>query len=123
MFPPVGDYVKALECAKSYLLFHPDDEDVLENAGYYEGLLEGTVDPATIKPRKVRVSDTSELLVGGFNKQPGGNKSSLAAFPQWDHFEKRSRSAGLAGAAELVIFRVQVQSLWCRGEAGVQDLL
>uniref|UniRef100_A0A8D2PFA5 procollagen-proline 3-dioxygenase n=1 Tax=Zosterops lateralis melanops TaxID=1220523 RepID=A0A8D2PFA5_ZOSLA len=48
----VGDYVKALECAKSYLLFHPDDEDVLENAGYYEGLLEGTVDPATIKPRK-----------------------------------------------------------------------
>uniref|UniRef100_U3JY60 procollagen-proline 3-dioxygenase n=1 Tax=Ficedula albicollis TaxID=59894 RepID=U3JY60_FICAL len=48
----VGDYAKALECAKSYLLFHPDDEDVLENAGYYEGLLEGTVDPATIKPRK-----------------------------------------------------------------------
>lgn len=56
--PPVGDYVKALECARSYLLFHPDDEDVLENAGYYEGLLEGTVDPATIKPRKVSVSDT-----------------------------------------------------------------
>uniref|UniRef100_A0A8B9M7X8 procollagen-proline 3-dioxygenase n=1 Tax=Accipiter nisus TaxID=211598 RepID=A0A8B9M7X8_9AVES len=48
----VGDYVKALECAKSYLLFHPDDEDVLENAGYYEGLLEGTMDPDTIKPRK-----------------------------------------------------------------------
>ncbi|KAM8804800.1 prolyl 3-hydroxylase 2 [Eudromia elegans] len=47
----VGDYVKALECAKSYLLFHPDDEDVLENASYYEGLLEGTVDPDTIKPR------------------------------------------------------------------------
>uniref|UniRef100_A0A8C4JG43 procollagen-proline 3-dioxygenase n=1 Tax=Dromaius novaehollandiae TaxID=8790 RepID=A0A8C4JG43_DRONO len=48
----VGDYVKALECAKSYLLFHPDDEDVLENASYYEGLLEGTLDPDTIKPRK-----------------------------------------------------------------------
>ncbi|XP_072789331.1 prolyl 3-hydroxylase 2 isoform X2 [Taeniopygia guttata] len=48
----VGDYVKALECAKSYLLFHPDDEDVLENAGYYKGLLESTMDPATIKPRK-----------------------------------------------------------------------
>ncbi|NXG92699.1 P3H2 hydroxylase, partial [Stercorarius parasiticus] len=48
----VGDYVKALECAKSYLLFHPDDEDVLENAGYYEGLLEGTMDPDTVKPRK-----------------------------------------------------------------------
>ncbi|XP_057232592.1 prolyl 3-hydroxylase 2 [Malurus melanocephalus] len=48
----VGDHVKALECAKSYLLFHPDDDDVLENAAYYEGLLEGTLDPATIKPRK-----------------------------------------------------------------------
>ncbi|XP_032049163.1 prolyl 3-hydroxylase 2 [Aythya fuligula] len=48
----VGDYVKALECARSYLLFHPDDEDVLENASYYEGLLEGTMDPGTIKPRK-----------------------------------------------------------------------
>ncbi|NXO49779.1 P3H2 hydroxylase, partial [Aramus guarauna] len=48
----VGDYVKALECAKSYLLFHPDDEDVLENAGYYESLLEGTMDPDTVKPRK-----------------------------------------------------------------------
>lgn len=61
--PPVGDYVKALECAKSYLLFHPDDEDVLENAGYYEGLLEGTVDPATIKPRKV--SDWLLRALGG----------------------------------------------------------
>ncbi|XP_072200965.1 prolyl 3-hydroxylase 2 isoform X2 [Excalfactoria chinensis] len=48
----VGDYVKALECARTYLLFHPDDEDVLENAAYYEDLLEGTLDPATIKPRK-----------------------------------------------------------------------
>jgi len=65
---PVGDYVKALECAKSYLLFHPDDEDVLENAGYYEGLLEGTMDPDTIKPRKVRVSVTYKPLVEGFNK-------------------------------------------------------
>uniref|UniRef100_A0A8C3LRQ6 Prolyl 3-hydroxylase 2 n=1 Tax=Chrysolophus pictus TaxID=9089 RepID=A0A8C3LRQ6_CHRPC len=48
----VGDYVKALECARTYLLFHPDDEDVLENAAYYEGLLEDTLDPATVKPRK-----------------------------------------------------------------------
>uniref|UniRef100_G1N6F1 procollagen-proline 3-dioxygenase n=1 Tax=Meleagris gallopavo TaxID=9103 RepID=G1N6F1_MELGA len=48
----VGDYVKALECARTYLIFHPDDEDVLENAAYYEGLLEGILDPATIKPRK-----------------------------------------------------------------------
>lgn len=30
----------------------------------------------------------------------------MAAFPQWDHFEKRSRSAGRTGDAEVVIFRV-----------------
>uniref|UniRef100_A0A8C0GCI9 procollagen-proline 3-dioxygenase n=1 Tax=Chelonoidis abingdonii TaxID=106734 RepID=A0A8C0GCI9_CHEAB len=48
----VGEYVKALECAKSYLLFHPDDEAVLENADYYNSLLEETMDPETIKPRE-----------------------------------------------------------------------
>ncbi|EMP37653.1 Prolyl 3-hydroxylase 2 [Chelonia mydas] len=48
----VGEYVKALECAQSYLLFHPDDEAVLENADYYKSLLEEAVDPETIKPRE-----------------------------------------------------------------------
>uniref|UniRef100_A0A8C8SKC1 procollagen-proline 3-dioxygenase n=1 Tax=Pelusios castaneus TaxID=367368 RepID=A0A8C8SKC1_9SAUR len=48
----VGEYMKALECAKSYLLFHPDDEAVLENVAYYKSLLEETLDPETIKPRK-----------------------------------------------------------------------
>ncbi|KAJ7324628.1 hypothetical protein JRQ81_017648, partial [Phrynocephalus forsythii] len=48
----VGDYVQALECARSYLLFHPDDEDVLDNESYYESLLEGSVDLKTIKPRQ-----------------------------------------------------------------------
>uniref|UniRef100_A0A8C0IMK9 procollagen-proline 3-dioxygenase n=1 Tax=Chelonoidis abingdonii TaxID=106734 RepID=A0A8C0IMK9_CHEAB len=52
----VGEYVKALECAKSYLLFHPDDEAVLENADYYNSLLEETMDPETIKPREVRIN-------------------------------------------------------------------
>uniref|UniRef100_A0A663N0R0 procollagen-proline 3-dioxygenase n=1 Tax=Athene cunicularia TaxID=194338 RepID=A0A663N0R0_ATHCN len=63
----VGDYIKALECAKSYLLFHPDDEDVLENAGYYEGLLEGTVDPGSIKPRKVRLTLSLAAHPAGFS--------------------------------------------------------
>uniref|UniRef100_K7GAA7 procollagen-proline 3-dioxygenase n=1 Tax=Pelodiscus sinensis TaxID=13735 RepID=K7GAA7_PELSI len=48
----VGEYVKALECAKSYLLFHPDDEAVLENVDYYTSLLEETVNPENVKPRK-----------------------------------------------------------------------
>ncbi|XP_065530345.1 prolyl 3-hydroxylase 2 isoform X2 [Lathamus discolor] len=32
--------------------YYRDDEDVLENASYYEGLLEGKMDPDTVKPRK-----------------------------------------------------------------------
>ncbi|KAM9315830.1 prolyl 3-hydroxylase 2 [Gastrophryne carolinensis] len=48
----VGDHVKALECAKSYLLFHPEDEDVLENVSFYESLLEDYMDSTDIKPRK-----------------------------------------------------------------------
>uniref|UniRef100_A0A8D0KCR0 procollagen-proline 3-dioxygenase n=1 Tax=Salvator merianae TaxID=96440 RepID=A0A8D0KCR0_SALMN len=52
----VGDYVKALECAKSYLLFHPDDEDVLDNESYYESLLEEFVDVESIKPREEAVT-------------------------------------------------------------------
>ncbi|XP_020662223.3 prolyl 3-hydroxylase 2 isoform X1 [Pogona vitticeps] len=52
----VGDYVRALECTRSYLLFHPDDEDVLENESYYESLLEGSVDLENIKPRQEAVT-------------------------------------------------------------------
>uniref|UniRef100_A0A4X2MAR2 procollagen-proline 3-dioxygenase n=1 Tax=Vombatus ursinus TaxID=29139 RepID=A0A4X2MAR2_VOMUR len=48
----VGNYVKALECARAYLLFHPDDEDVQDNVKYYESALEESVDPQTIKPRE-----------------------------------------------------------------------
>ncbi|XP_061493602.1 prolyl 3-hydroxylase 2 isoform X2 [Rhineura floridana] len=52
----VDDNVKALECARSYLLFHPDDEDVLDNESYYEALLEGSVDLGSIKPREEAVT-------------------------------------------------------------------
>ncbi|XP_068137308.1 prolyl 3-hydroxylase 2 [Hyperolius riggenbachi] len=48
----VGDHVKALECARSYLLFHPEDRDVSENVSFYESLLEDYLDPADITPRK-----------------------------------------------------------------------
>ncbi|KAM5164074.1 prolyl 3-hydroxylase 2 isoform 2-T2 [Mantella aurantiaca] len=48
----VGDHLKALECARSYLLFHPEDKDVLENVSFYESLLQVYLDPADIKPRK-----------------------------------------------------------------------
>ena len=51
----------------------PDDEDVLENAAYYGGLLEGTVDPATIKPRKVRLSTAYEPLVQVLTKASARN--------------------------------------------------
>uniref|UniRef100_A0A5F9C8A0 procollagen-proline 3-dioxygenase n=1 Tax=Oryctolagus cuniculus TaxID=9986 RepID=A0A5F9C8A0_RABIT len=48
----VGEYVKALECAKAYLLFHPDDEDVLDNVDYYESLLDDDLDPESIEARE-----------------------------------------------------------------------
>ncbi|ELW50905.1 Prolyl 3-hydroxylase 2 [Tupaia chinensis] len=48
----VGEYVKALECAKAYLLCHPDDEDVLDNVHYYESLLDDDIDPASIEARE-----------------------------------------------------------------------
>uniref|UniRef100_A0A7N4V071 procollagen-proline 3-dioxygenase n=1 Tax=Sarcophilus harrisii TaxID=9305 RepID=A0A7N4V071_SARHA len=48
----VGNYVKALECARSYLLFHPNDEDVQDNVKYYESVLEDSMDPQTVKPRE-----------------------------------------------------------------------
>ncbi|XP_014638496.1 PREDICTED: prolyl 3-hydroxylase 2 [Ceratotherium simum simum] len=48
----VGEYVKALECAKAYLLLHPDDEDVLVNVDYYESLLDDSLDPASIEARE-----------------------------------------------------------------------
>ncbi|KAI6051524.1 prolyl 3-hydroxylase 2 [Marmota monax] len=48
----VGEYVKALECAKAYLLFHPDDEDVQDNVDYYESLLDDSIDPESIEARE-----------------------------------------------------------------------
>ncbi|XP_029471814.1 LOW QUALITY PROTEIN: prolyl 3-hydroxylase 2 [Rhinatrema bivittatum] len=51
----VNDYRSALQCAKSYLLFHPGDEDVTDNVSYYELLLPEHVSPEEIQPRKEAV--------------------------------------------------------------------
>ncbi|KAG8445073.1 hypothetical protein GDO86_010004 [Hymenochirus boettgeri] len=51
-FYRVGNLVKALECAKSYLLFHPGDTDVMENVSFYESLLPEYLDPEDINPRE-----------------------------------------------------------------------
>lgn len=56
----VGEYVKALECAKAYLLLHPDDEDVLDNVDYYESLLDDNIDPASVEAREVRPMSCEE---------------------------------------------------------------
>lgn len=50
----VGEYVRALECAKAYLLLHPDDEDVLDNVDHYESLLDDGTDPGSVEAREVR---------------------------------------------------------------------
>uniref|UniRef100_G1K3J2 procollagen-proline 3-dioxygenase n=1 Tax=Xenopus tropicalis TaxID=8364 RepID=G1K3J2_XENTR len=50
-----GDTLKALECAKSYLLFHPGDADVLENVSFYESQLPEYLDPDDIQPREVSI--------------------------------------------------------------------
>lgn len=57
----VGEYVKALECAKAYLLLHPDDEDVLDNVDYYESLLDDSIDLASIEAREVRPMSWEEI--------------------------------------------------------------
>lgn len=80
---PVGEYVKALECSKAYLMFHPDDEDVLDNVDYYESLLDNSIDPASIEAREVRAEcGEKSLHAGGFrgelikNQQTGQTASS-----------------------------------------------
>lgn len=58
----MGEYVKALECSKAYLMFHPDDEDVLDNVDYYESLLDNSIDPASIEAREVRAECREKSL-------------------------------------------------------------
>ncbi|XP_070609947.1 prolyl 3-hydroxylase 2 isoform X1 [Erythrolamprus reginae] len=48
----VGNYIQALQCTRTYLLFHPDDEDVLENEEHYKRFLGGFLDLDDVKPRE-----------------------------------------------------------------------
>ena len=74
----VGEYVKALECAKAYLLLHPDDEDVLDNVDYYESLLDDNLDPASVEAREVRPMSKKKLVILlGVLARAGKNNTSL----------------------------------------------
>lgn len=49
---PDGNYEKAIECAKTYLLFFPNDEVMNQNLAYYTAVL-GEDLARPIEPRKV----------------------------------------------------------------------
>ncbi|XP_051874456.1 prolyl 3-hydroxylase 2 [Pristis pectinata] len=48
----VGNYEKALEATKSYLLLQPTDEDMLENLEYYQLMLLDVLDTDSVTPRQ-----------------------------------------------------------------------
>ena len=49
----VGNYTQAIECAKTYLLFFPNDEVMSQNLAYYTAML-GEKQARSIGPREVR---------------------------------------------------------------------
>lgn len=49
----VGNYTQAIECAKTYLLFFPNDEVMSQNLAYYTAML-GEEQARSIGPREVR---------------------------------------------------------------------
>ena len=49
----VGNYTQAIECAKTYLLFFPNDEVMHQNLAYYTAML-GEEEASSISPREVR---------------------------------------------------------------------
>lgn len=48
----VGNYTQAIECAKTYLLFFPNDEVMSQNLAYYTAML-GDEPAGSIRPRQV----------------------------------------------------------------------
>lgn len=54
-FPSGEKYEKAIECAKTYLLFHPDDEVMNQNLNYYSAVL-GEDKAKTITARQVLIA-------------------------------------------------------------------
>uniref|UniRef100_A0A8C7ZCW6 procollagen-proline 3-dioxygenase n=1 Tax=Oryzias sinensis TaxID=183150 RepID=A0A8C7ZCW6_9TELE len=62
-------YEKAIECAKTYLLFHPDDEVMNQNLNYYSAVL-GEDKAKTITARQVLIAHSlleKELLYFGYD--------------------------------------------------------
>lgn len=49
----VGNYTQAIECAKTYLLFFPNDEVMNQNLAYYTAMF-GEEQARSIGPREVR---------------------------------------------------------------------
>lgn len=49
----VGNYTQAVECAKTYLLFFPDDEVMNQNLAYYTAMM-GEEQARAIGPHEVR---------------------------------------------------------------------
>lgn len=49
----VGNYTQAIECARTFLLFFPNDEVMNQNLAYYTAML-GEEQATTIGPREVR---------------------------------------------------------------------
>lgn len=54
LFFPGEKYEKAIECAKTYLLFHPEDEVMNQNLNYYSAVL-GEDKAAAISARQVQL--------------------------------------------------------------------
>lgn len=66
---PGENYEQAIECAKTFLLFHPDDEVMKDNLAFYSAML-GEDKAQAIAPRQVRApahlrrSEGAETLKG-----------------------------------------------------------
>ena len=50
-------YAEAIECAKTFLLFHPEDEVMNQNLAYYSAVL-GEDKAATLSAKQVRLTHT-----------------------------------------------------------------
>jgi hypothetical protein len=56
----VGNYTQAIECAKTYLLFFPNDEVMSQNLAYYSAMI-GEEQASSIGPREVKYLPRCQL--------------------------------------------------------------
>lgn len=71
---PGEKYEQAIECAKTFLLFHPDDEVMNQNLAYYSAVL-GEEKAQTISARQVRTLSVQLLFIPQVKEK--GKKNSL----------------------------------------------